>query len=77
MSSFANLKRNRSSLDKLTKAIEATGTPAEAGGKDDNRFWQPQVDKAGNGMAVIRFLRCFAMGTHLQSRFSRSWWLVH
>ena len=56
MSSFANLKRNRSSLDKLTKAIEATGQPAEAGGKDDNRFWQPQVDKAGNGMAVIRFL---------------------
>ena len=56
MSSFANLKRNRSSLDKLTKAIEASGQPAESGGKDDTRFWQPQVDKAGNGMAVIRFL---------------------
>jgi hypothetical protein len=56
MSSFANLKRNRSSLDKLTKAIEASGQPAEAGGKDDTRFWQPQVDKAGNGMAIIRFL---------------------
>jgi hypothetical protein len=24
--------------------------------KDDTRFWQPEVDKAGNGMAVIRFL---------------------
>jgi hypothetical protein len=56
MSSFANLKRNRSSLDKLTKAIEASGQPAEAGGKDDTRFWQPQVDKAGNGMAIVRFL---------------------
>ena len=56
MSSFANLKRNRSSLDKLTKAIEASGQTAESGGKDDTRFWQPQVDKAGNGMAVIRFL---------------------
>ena len=56
MSSFANLKRNRSSLDKLTKAIEASGQPAESGGKDDTRFWQPQVDKAGNGMAIIRFL---------------------
>jgi hypothetical protein len=56
MSSFANLKRNRSSLDKLTKAIEATTQSSEAGSKDDNRFWQPSVDKAGNGMAVIRFL---------------------
>ena len=57
MSSFANLKRNRSSLDKLTKAIEATqsGT-SEAGSNDDTRFWQPSVDKSGNGMAVIRFL---------------------
>ena len=40
MSSFANLKRNRSSLDKLTKAIEASGQTAESGGKDDTRFWQ-------------------------------------
>ena len=57
MSSFANLKRNRSSLDKLTKAIEAsTQSNSEAGSKEDTRFWQPQVDKAGNGMAVIRFL---------------------
>ena len=57
MSSFANLKRNRSDLDKLTKAIEAsTQSNAEAGSKDDTRFWQPEVDKAGNGMAVIRFL---------------------
>ncbi len=56
MSSFANLKRNKSSFDKLTKAIEATSQPAEAGSKEDTRFWQPEVDKSGNGMAVIRFL---------------------
>lgn len=56
MSSFANLKRNRSSLDKLTRAIESTNQTTESGSKDDNRFWQPQVDKSGNGMAVIRFL---------------------
>lgn len=57
MSSFANLKRNRSSIEALTKAIEATNQPqGEAGGKDDTRFWQPTVDKSGNGMAVIRFL---------------------
>ena len=56
MSSFANLKRNRSSLDKLTKAIETTTQTSEAGSKDDTRFWKPTVDKAGNGMAVFRFL---------------------
>jgi len=57
MSSFANLKRNNDSLAKLTKAIESSqsGSP-EAGSKDDTRFWQPSVDKSGNGMAVIRFL---------------------
>ena len=57
MSSFANLKRNKSSFEKLAKAIESTSQPnSEAGSKDDTRFWQPEVDKAGNGMAVIRFL---------------------
>jgi hypothetical protein len=56
MTSFANLKRNRGNLDQLTKAIEAVNTTDQGGGKDDNRFWQPEVDKAGNGMAIIRFL---------------------
>ena len=54
--SFANLKRNRASLESLTKAIESTTQTAEAGSKDDTRFWQPTVDKSGNGMATIRFL---------------------
>jgi len=56
MSSFANLKRNKSSFDKLTNAVKATTQTAESGSKDDTRFWQPEVDKSGNGMAVIRFL---------------------
>jgi hypothetical protein len=55
MADFSSLKRNRNSFDKLTKAIESINTPAE-GSKEDDRFWQPEVDKAGNGMAVIRFL---------------------
>jgi len=56
MSSFANLKRNRSDFAKLTKAVEQITQSSEGGSKDDTRFWQPEVDKAGNGMAVIRFL---------------------
>lgn len=53
MSSFANLKNNSSSFDSLKSAIEKMNTVES---KDDNRFWQPTVDKSGNGMAIIRFL---------------------
>ena len=55
MSSFANLKRQSGNLDKLSKAIEALNTSSEGNDKSDN-YWRPEVDKAGNGMATIRFL---------------------
>jgi hypothetical protein len=55
MSSFANLKRQSGNLDKLSKAIEALNTSSEGSEKTDN-FWKCEVDKAGNGMATIRFL---------------------
>jgi len=55
MVDFSKLKNNRNSFEKLTKAVETINTPAE-GSKNDERFWQPEVDKAGNGMAIIRFL---------------------
>ena len=54
MSSFANLKRSSGNLEKLAKAIEQLNS-SEAPSKEDN-FWKPEVDKAGNGYAVIRFL---------------------
>ncbi len=53
--SFASLKKNRSnSLSKLV----SEGNKLSAGAKPsgDDRFWKPEVDKAGNGYAVIRFL---------------------
>ena len=41
----------------LTKEILKVNQPTETVyEKDDPRFWQPEVDKAGNGMAIIRFL---------------------
>lgn len=54
--SFAEMKKSRqSTLENLTK--ELTKLQTNAGGSDeDNRFWQPTVDKAGNGMVTIRFL---------------------
>ena len=51
--SFANLKRNKNTLEKFSKAIESL---SEKNSGADDRFWQPDVDKAGNGMAIIRFL---------------------
>ena len=51
---LSNLKKG-SSLDKLKKAVEASS----AGGAKSNvdeRLWQPEVDAAGNGYAVVRFL---------------------
>ena len=57
---FSSLKRNRNSFEKLTKAVESINTPTEGSGKDE-RFWQPEVDKAGNGMATIRFLPAAAV----------------
>ena len=52
---FSKLKSNRTDFQKLTKAIDSINAPAD-GSKDADRFWQPEVDKAGNGMAIIRFL---------------------
>jgi hypothetical protein len=54
--SFSALKRQRtSSLERLTKEINKLANK-EGSSSADDRFWQPEVDKAGNGYAVIRFL---------------------
>ena len=55
--SFANLKRSRGNFDKLTKELEKVTTPAtNSNSSADSRFWKPELDKTGNGYAVIRFL---------------------
>jgi len=54
--SFASLKKSRnSSIDKLVQASQKLNSNQSSNNKDD-RFWQPTVDKAGNGMAILRFL---------------------
>ena len=56
MSSFANLKKNsKSSFDKLTAELSKLNKAAIPNNDEEN-FWRPDVDKAGNGYAVIRFL---------------------
>ena len=55
-SSFASLKKNsKSQFDKLVTEVQKLNTPTQ-GQQEDNRFWKPEVDKAGNGYAIIRFL---------------------
>lgn len=55
MVDFAKLKKSSGNLDKLSKAIEALNASSE-GSDTKEKFWRPEVDKAGNGMATIRFL---------------------
>jgi len=56
--SFATLKKSRgNSLSRLVQESQklSTGNQQQTSGADD-RFWKPEVDKSGNGFAVIRFL---------------------
>ena len=53
--SLENLKRSNS-LDKLLGEVKKENAPQEKKSYKDERLWKPEVDKAGNGYAVIRFL---------------------
>ena len=52
--SFAALKQARSKeFDKLNSQLQNMNSTAPSG---DDEYWKLEVDKAGNGYAVIRFL---------------------
>jgi hypothetical protein len=56
---FDTLKSSSSNFDKLTKALEQNLAPEDQSNKNkyqDDRYWKPEMDKTGNGYAVIRFL---------------------
>ena len=48
--------RKSNSLDKLLGAVQAENAPQEKKSYVDERLWKPELDKTGNGYAVIRFL---------------------
>jgi hypothetical protein len=54
--SLADLRKSRGGFDNLMKEVEKIANPQQSNSRSDDRFWQPEVDKAGNGYAVIRFL---------------------
>ena len=54
--SFKDLKK-QSSLGSLTqKLVKEVEKMSSTSGGADERLWKPEVDKTGNGFAVIRFL---------------------
>ena len=53
--SLASLKR-KNNLDSLLDAAQKENAPQEKKSYVDERLWRPQLDKSGNGYAVIRFL---------------------
>ena len=52
--SFSALKK-QSNLNTLLDEYQKQSSP-ETKSFDDDRFWKPELDKSGNGYAVIRFL---------------------
>lgn len=56
--SLSSLKKNRNKLfEKLEQDLKAENTPQQSSDPyNDDRYWKPEVDKSGNGSAIIRFL---------------------
>ena len=56
-SALEALKKSKSNFDTLTKQLEKTiDQPDKKNKYQDDRLWKPEVDKSGNGFAIIRFL---------------------
>ena len=53
--SFAQLKKSSGKFDQLQTELEKINKPVTSSFSDD-RFWKPELDKSGNGYAIIRFL---------------------
>ena len=54
--SFSALKKSSGKFDKLQNELEKLNTPTNTSSFQDDRFWKPELDKSGNGYAIIRFL---------------------
>ena len=57
-SSLSALKRSNN-LDTLMGELSKVAEPQkQSNSYQDDRFWKPELDKTGNGYAVLRFLTC-------------------
>jgi len=55
MSDFSKLKKSSSNLDAMKQKLQSM-VASDTKSSDKDNYWRPEVDKAGNGMATIRFL---------------------
>ena len=53
---FANLKKQSKDFTKLLKKVEEVNKPTYENADNTDNYWKPTPDKAGNALAVIRFL---------------------
>ena len=54
--SFQDLKKSRGGFDTLQASLEQTSSGGETKSYNDDRYWKIDLDKTGNGYAVVRFL---------------------
>ena len=54
--SFQDLKKSRGGFDTLQKSLEQSSSGTETKSYNDDRYWKIDLDKTGNGYAVVRFL---------------------
>ena len=53
--SFADLKSKSGSFEKLQSELAKVNAPTQTS-YEDARLWKPDLDKSGNGFAILRFL---------------------
>jgi hypothetical protein len=61
MTDFSKLKKSSGNLDIMKQKIQSMAASSENKSSDKDNYWKPEVDKAGNGLAVIRFLPAAAV----------------
>ena len=53
---FSNLKKQSKDFSKLLKKVDEITKPTYDNSENTDNYWRPTPDKAGNALAVIRFL---------------------
>ncbi len=54
--SISDLRKSRGNIDTLLAQVEKMSATTTTESKDEGKEWKLQVDQAGNGSAIIRFL---------------------
>ena len=61
MTDFSKLKKSSGNLDVMKQKLQSMAASSDNKSQDKDNYWRPEVDKAGNGLAVIRFLPAAAV----------------